>query len=186
MKRIFIAVKVDPEPLFLRINSTLKSLLKEERITWVDPSNLHITLAFLGDTEEEMITIAGILLKKVCIDFHRFSFNLLGTGIFRSYSDPRVLWCGIAQSQELVSLHKSIISGLTDAGFKMEERHFKPHITLGRIRSIRDNVILKRAVEQFQSTIIQKVFVSEVILFGSILKPSGPVYKPIGRFKLQA
>lgn len=186
MKRTFIAIKVDPEPLFLNIDSTLKALLKEERITWVEPSNLHVTLAFLGDTEEVMINIASILLKKICTDVCEFSFNLQGTGVFRSYNDPRVFWCGIAHSQELINLNKQVMIGLADAGFRMEERYFKPHITLGRIKSIRDISRLKNAVDQFQSTLIQKVFVRDVILFESILKPSGPLYKPLGRFKLQA
>ena len=186
MKRIFIGIKVDPEPQFLSIDSTLKALLREERITWVEPSNLHVTLAFLGDTEEVMINIAGILLKKICTSFCGFSFNLQGIGVFRSYNDPRVLWCGIAHSQELINLNEQVTIGLGDAGFKMEERYFKPHITLGRIKSIREISGLKKAVEQYQSTLIQKVFVKEVILFESILKPSGPIYKPVGRFKLHA
>jgi 2'-5' RNA ligase len=186
MKRMFIAVEVVPEPGFLSMNSTLRSLLGNEKITWTDPANLHITLAFLGDTEEERIAISGIILQRICKDFSEFRFNLRGTGIFKNHNDPRVIWCGIEQSKELVRLNDLIMIGLKDAGFNIEVRQFKPHITLGRIKLIRDTESLKAAIEQFHSTFIQEVFVQEVILFESILKPSGSVYKTSGRFKLLA
>lgn len=185
MKRIFIAIKIDPEPLFISMNSTLRSLLANEKINWVDPANLHITLAFLGDIEDERITMTSIILKKICTDFREFRFILRGSGIFKNYNDPRVIWCGIDQSEEIITLNDKIMTGLIDAGFKFEERQFKPHITIGRIKMIRNKELLKEAVEKFQSTFKQEVFVREVILFESILKPSGPVYKPTGRFKLK-
>jgi|WetSurMetagenome_2_1015567.scaffolds.fasta_scaffold49884_1 RNA 2',3'-cyclic 3'-phosphodiesterase len=184
MKRIFIAIKIDPGPQFSGISSTLRSLLDKDNIAWVDPSNLHITLAFLGDTEEERISIASIILKRISNDFQRFRFNLRGTGIFRNFNDPRVIWCGIEQSIELMQLNNLIMKELMITGFKVEERQFKPHITIGRIKSIRNAGMLKSAIERFQSSFIQEVLVSEVILFESILKPSGPVYKPVGIFKL--
>lgn len=53
MKRIFIAVKVEAGAKVLRMISTFKALLADESIKWVDPVNIHITLAFLGDTEEK-------------------------------------------------------------------------------------------------------------------------------------
>ena len=95
MKRIFIAVKTEPGETLLRIHSSLKSVLGAERITWTDPANIHLTLAFLGETEDELIRAVSIMLKQKCTGFVDFSFSLKGTGIFKTYQDPRVIWIGI-------------------------------------------------------------------------------------------
>ncbi len=184
MKRIFIAIKIEPENTFLRIYSSLKAVLGNEKINWVDPSNIHLTLAFLGDTEEDRIKVAAIMLKQQCNGFGEFDFNLSGAGVFKDFRDPRVIWIGIGNSEKLVELHEVIKTGLDDTGFKTEDRPFRPHITIGRIKSLRDPGALRSAVEKYKDSGIQKVNVQEVILYESILKPAGPVYKPIGIFKI--
>jgi 2'-5' RNA ligase len=185
MKRIFIALKVEPGETLMRMFSSLKALLGNEKITWVDPGNIHLTIAFLGDTEDERIIAAGIMLKQKCTGFGEFGFNLSGAGVFRNFRDPRVIWIGIGNSEKLFQLNDLIITGLKDTGFKFEERQFNPHITLGRVKSIKDTEALKSAVDRYQNAFIQEVRVSEVILYESILKPTGPVYKPIGKFSLK-
>jgi 2'-5' RNA ligase len=165
--------------------SSLKALLDNEKITWVDPGNIHLTMAFLGNTEDERIIVAAIMLKQKCTGFGEFGFNLSGTGVFKSFSDPRIIWIGTEHPEKVTDLNNLIITGLKDTGFKIEERQFRPHITLGRIKSIKDNEAFKSVVSRYQNTFFQEVPVTEVILFESILKPTGPVYKPIGRFRLR-
>ncbi|MFH0842305.1 MAG: RNA 2',3'-cyclic phosphodiesterase [Bacteroidota bacterium] len=184
MKRIFIALKINPGDSLIRMISTLRALLENERINWVDPANIHLTLAFLGDTDEEMIKIADLAVRQQCRGSGEFSFNLSGTGVFRNYRDPKVIWAGIEEYRNLARLNNLISTALSDAGFKLEERPFKPHITLGRIKFIKDSRVLESAVEKYSNTFFQEVAVNEVILFESILKPTGPVYKPLGRFLL--
>ena len=184
MKRIFIAIKIDPGETLLRIHYSLRSLLGGERIKWVDTTNIHLTLAFLGDTEEDRITVASILLKQECSGFGEFRFNLSGTGVFRNFSDPKILWIGINESEKLIRLNDEIKRGLDDTGFKTEDRAFSPHITIGRIKFIKDPGALREALEPYKNTFIQEVVAAEVILFESILKPSGPEYRAVGRFRL--
>jgi len=69
MKRIFIAIKIEPENNLLRIHSSLKSLLVSQKINWVDPANVHLTLGFRGETEEDRIRVAAIMLKQKCTGF---------------------------------------------------------------------------------------------------------------------
>lgn len=184
MKRIFIAIKIEPENDLLRLHASLKSVLGNEKITWVDPSNIHLTLAFLGDTEEERIKVAAIMLKQQCSGFGKFDFSLSGAGVFKDFRDPRIIWIGIKGSEKLDELYGIIKTGLQDTGFKTEDRLFRPHITIGRIKFLRDPGALRLAVEKYNDSEIQKVKVKEVILYESILKPTGPVYKPLGIFRL--
>ncbi|MCJ7448442.1 MAG: RNA 2',3'-cyclic phosphodiesterase [Bacteroidales bacterium] len=184
MKRIFIAMEVEPGDALLRMLSSLKSLLGNEKIKWVDPGNIHLTLAFLGDTEDDRIKVAGIMLKNTCSGFGEFDFTLTGAGVFKNYNDPKVIWTGIEESEKLIKLNDIINTGLKDTGFKVEDRQFRPHLTLGRIRFIKDIEGLKSVIERYQNNSIQKVHVKEVILYESILKPTGPVYRPLGKFRL--
>jgi 2'-5' RNA ligase len=184
MKRIFIAVKLDAGADLLRMISSLKALLGEESIKWVDPGNIHLTLAFLGDTEEKRIRILGSLLKDKCSGFGEFEFTLAGTGVFKNFRDPHVIWAGIRSSKRLSDLNSKISTGLKETGFNIEERSFKPHLTLGRIRSLKDPENLKSVLERYRETEFQTVPVKEVILFESILMQKGPFYKPLGTFVL--
>lgn len=184
MKRIFIAIRTDPEPSFHRMYSSLRSLLGSEKINWVRLENIHLTLVFLGDTEMEMIKAAESVLKQNCTGFGEFRFGLTGVGVFKNFKEPKVIWAGIDNQDRLTELNKLITSGLNEAGFKTEERRFKPHLTIGRIKFIKNAEALKSAITRYQDTFIQEVHVKEVILYESILKPAGPVYMPLGKYSL--
>ena len=162
--------------------STFRALLGNESIKWVDPGNIHLTLSFLGDTEEKKIKIISAVLKGKCAGFGEYDFVLKGTGVFKNYRDPRIIWVGIRSSEKLIKLNDIIMNGLIDAEFKTEDRPFKPHLTLGRIKSIKDINNLKIVLEEFQDTEIQNVHVKEVILYESILMQTGSLYKALGKF----
>ena len=184
MKRLFIAVKTDLEGDLLRMFSSLKATLGAENIKWVDPANLHLTLAFLGDTEEKRIGSLHPMLGEKCSGFGVFDFILAGAGIFKNFRDPRVIWVGIRSAEKLTMLYNLINQGLKNIGFELEERQFRPHLTLGRIKSVRDNDNLKSFLEKYKDTEFQKVEVREVILFESILLQTGPIYKALGNYTL--
>lgn len=182
MKRIFIAVKVDAGNALLKMISSFEYGLSKERIKWINPDNIHITLAFLGDTEEEKINIISSMLKEKCEGSGKFELIIKGSGVFKSMNDPRIIWAGIESSEKLTQLNDFIKSGLKDAGIKIEDRPFNPHLTLGRIKHLNPGSDLKELIEKYRDAEIQKVPVNEVTLYESILLQSGPVYKPIGKF----
>jgi 2'-5' RNA ligase len=184
MKRIFIAVKVEPGAELLRMISSVKALLGAENIKWVDPANIHITLSFLGDTEEKRIKKLTNMLKESCSGLHEFEFLLAGTGVFKNYRDPRVIWVGIKSQEELSKLYDKIADGLNETGFGIEKRQFRPHLTLGRVKSVKDTETLKTVLEKYSDTEFQKVDVKEVILYESIMLQTGPIYKSLGIFSL--
>jgi 2'-5' RNA ligase len=184
MKRIFIAVKVEAGQALLGMISKLKTGLKSENIKWTSLDNIHITLAFLGDTREEKIDVISAMLLEKCDRFGKFELIIKGLGVFKNLDDPRIIWTGIESSEKLKLLNVFIKNGLRDAGIKIEERPFNPHLTFGRIRNLKDKAILKTSIDKYLTEEFQKVPVKEVILYESILLQTGPVYKPIGKFKL--
>lgn len=184
MKRVFIGVKIIAGPVLLKTINSLKTVLAGEKIKWVDPENIHLTLAFIGETEEERIKILSIMLKQACTGFGEFSFRLCSTGVFKNLRDPRVLWIGIEGYEKLSELNDLVKTGLNDTGFPVEDRPFKPHVTLGRIKHLKNAESLKSALEMYRDTFIQDVIVEELILYQSVLRPEGPIYKAIETFSL--
>jgi RNA 2',3'-cyclic 3'-phosphodiesterase len=185
MKRIFIAVKVEAEEPLLLMLSSLKSGLSNDIIKWTSPDNIHITLAFLGDTEENMIKLISSMLKEKCKETERFELILKGLGVFRNSGDPRIIWTGIEPSEKLVHLYEIIMKGLKGLNIKLEDRPFNPHLTIGRIKQLNDKKTLRILIEQYQNAELQIIPVPEVILYESILLHSGPVYKPLAKFNLE-
>ena len=184
MKRIFIAVRVNPEGELLRMFSSLKAILAAENIKWVEAANMHLTLVFLGDTEEKRIRFLSSMLKNKCSGFGEFDFNLTGTGVFKNFRDPRVLWVGIQSAERLIQLNIIIAERLKLNGFEIEERQFKPHLTLERVKSVRDTENLKSVLEKYRDQYLQVIHVNELVLFESILTQTGPFYKSLGNFSL--
>jgi len=184
MKRIFIALKVEPSAAFLKLISTIKTVLSGDTVKWTNPESIHLTLAFLGDTEENNIENISSMLKDKCSGSGNFELVIKGCGLFRNINDPRILWTGINHSGKLLQLNEIVIGGLKELKIKLEERPFKPHLTLGRIKHVNDKETLRSLIEQFENTEIQTVPVNEVILYESILMASGPIYKPLAKFRL--
>lgn len=184
MKRIFIAIKINPGKGFLKIFSSLKSGLEGERINWVPEANIHITLVFLGEIEDKRVNDVASVLEKRCSGFGSFLMKISGTGVFRSMDDPRVIWANISDPDRIAELAESLSSGLADSGFKVEARPFKAHLTLGRIKFIRNIEKLKGVLKEHRDSFYQDASVTEVILYESILKTKGPEYHPLKKYPL--
>ena len=99
--------------------------------------------------------------------------------------NPRVIWMGLIDGSEiLTSLQKQIETQLEKIGFQPEDRPFHPHLTLGRMKSSRGKEELAGRMEKHKEEEFGDLRVERVILFKSDLKPSGPIYTPLGEVKL--
>jgi 2'-5' RNA ligase len=98
--------------------------------------------------------------------------------------DPRVLWAGIEPSDKLNQLFTRLKSGLVELNLKTEDRPFRPHLTLGRIRRMTPGNAMKDLINRFKDSFLQPVHVDEIILYESILNREGAVYKTLGKFRL--
>ena len=184
MKRIFIALKIEAGENLLKMISAFQTRLNKEQIKWTDTANIHLTLAFLGNTDENAINAIISMLEERCEGFGKFELILKGSGYFKNIADPRIIWAGIEPSEKLVQLYGLILNGLKDLNIKIEDRPFKPHLTIGRIKQLNDKKSFLDMTEKFKDYEIQMVPVNEVILYESILLTAGPVYKPLMKVKL--
>jgi len=184
MKRTFIAVKCDrDEKLEIAIQS-IRSKLKNESVKWVDLNQIHITLSFIGDTSEGSIRDVSEMLLERVDGFGTVELCIRGIGVFKSLTDPRVIWAGISDSGRLTGLYDLIRGGLNELGLLTDERSFNPHITLGRIRSVEIPGLFKHLIDEYKGVYFQKAVISEVVYFESILQQTGPLYLPIKKIRL--
>jgi len=185
MKRLFVAIKLDPGQEFLKQLRELRSQFVCERIKWVEEHNIHVTLKFFGETVEERIPGITRVLEEVAADTDAFSFSLQNLGIFGSSYDPRVVWVGIQPYADLVSLMTRIRDKMRGIGFEPDRQNLVPHLTLGRIKELKDKKTFQQFIDQNKEISSQKIMVDRFILFESILKKEGPVYLALNTFPLR-
>jgi len=185
MRRLFAAVKINPDDAFLGKLQGLQRSLQKERIKWVDPEHIHITLKFFGETAEDLIP--GICSALECSGHGLGPFDLLiaGTGIFGSRYDPRVIWFGIQDGGKLGELQMRLQEELKPLGFEPDRQNFVPHLTAGRIKGIRNKSHFQKVIASAGESNIQQTEIRNYHLFESKLFSHGPEYSIIRTFDLQ-
>ena len=184
MKRTFIALKIPLNKQSLEIISDIKKELSQEKIKWVESWNMHITISFLGDTEEIEINNISKKLNEDLDKLKSFKLEINELGIFKSTRDPKVILLKINESYQLKELKDTIDNVISSFGFKLEKREFKPHLTLGRIRFIKDKANLNSVIESFKNSFFEEVKIEKVTFYESILTQKGPIYKILSEVKL--
>lgn len=184
--RLFIAVPISDKvrSVIHSIQEYLKGFITDERISWTNTMNIHLTMKFLGETSVSAVGRISKNIEKSVIGLPIFNLDIKNTGVFPSENRPRVLWIGCREGNEHLSImNKKIDSGLTRLGFKKERKKFIPHLTLGRVRYISAGSLV---IKKFMSKIIEPCIVNidRVNLYQSILKPLGPEYRILETFKL--
>jgi RNA 2',3'-cyclic 3'-phosphodiesterase len=185
MKRLFIAVPAIPETELSETIRVLQSELRSEQINWVSPKNLHFTLQFLGDTNEKQIPEIVKGLHEISMKFHLVSGILKGIGYFSQQGNPRVIFTELEGLPEMATMATEIFKMTETIGFIPDHRKFKPHLTLGRIKYLRNKPSFFKLVDSFKDKVFQKFTANQIILFESILRPQGPAYRPIEKFILK-
>jgi 2'-5' RNA ligase len=184
MKRLFAAIKVHPDENLLSLYSDLKTMLQHEKIKWVDEKNIHITLKFFGETLESQIDDICETLNYVAYRHQPLKLRLQNIGIFGSKYNPRVIWFGMEKNPDIEALAKDVIESLDKAGFPHDGQNFRAHLTVGRIKFINDKRSFQKSIDQFKEVFIEDIDVDEYVLYESKLRPQGPEYSVVKRFRL--
>jgi 2'-5' RNA ligase len=178
MPRLFIAVDL-PE----RIRDDIADLYGAiPGARWTEDAKLHITLRFIGDIDGVTAERVDCFLRTV--RFTPFTLSLKSTGFFPPRGRPRILWCGISRSDELIHLQKQIERGLTSkACLPYEDKKFHPHITIARLSDAPDEKLAEflTASALFET---EGFMVSEFALYSSVLKRGGAVYTRESQYKM--
>lgn len=167
--RLFTAIMIPDE-----IKDKLQELFTPiEGVKWQSKSQMHLTLRFIGEVDEETADEVVDELRQVQIQ--PFDINLGHIGTFPESGKPKVIWIGIAPNKRLQELHGQLENACQDVGLEPDDRSFKPHITLGRNKSADPEKIIKYVDHQVVPD-FDPIPVRDFCLFRSELTPRGAIY----------
>jgi len=178
--RTFIAIELGG-PVKKALEDMIDSLRKLGRhIKWAKPHNLHLTLKFIGEVSADQLPAIQNCMQLAAARQPKFTLKVRGTGAFPSGSrSPRVLWVGIESQPALVLLQQELEHELQKLGFPKEKRPFSPHLTIGRVRNGKDLRPVLSALERWADSDFGAIQADRMVLFKSILKPSGAEYSSL-------
>jgi 2'-5' RNA ligase len=175
--RAFIAVEIQRREPFLPPIKRLGEANADIKV--VSPDNLHVTLKFLGDTEERLIPEISKIMARCVSGIKPFDIEFRGLGAFPSVSRISVVWVGMQNAEILSEISQRLDDSLAILGFAREKRTFSPHLTLARVRSPRGIGEIQRIITEEKSTDYGKLTVDSIHLKKSVLTPQGPVYSTV-------
>ena len=176
--RSFLALDRSEEVLMeiMGVRNRLRKLIEGD-IRWVRPEGIHLTLKFFGDVSVDDIANIAIVVEKAAEREMSFSLEIGGAGVFPDPHRPRVLWLGMKGDVErLLVFQKGLDQALLQIGFPREERPFRPHLTLGRIRTSKGLSGLARALEMGEKYAAGRFIATGLSLIQSELTPGGAIY----------
>ena len=184
--RIFFAIDL-PAPTKEKLAnfiSTLKRKSKSHAIRWSRPENLHVTLQFLAEMHSEHLhllinhvraEVAGVI-KEISLSFGRIH-------LFPNPYRPRVIVLDVTPQDELAMLSGLIGHGMKASNYQSENRPFRAHLTLGRIKHTHANL---NFLSEFTNTpVAEDILLKEIVLFRSEPQPEGSKYTVVERIALK-
>jgi len=152
---------------------------------WLKPEVLHVTLAFLGEVDEEKVPALSAAVTEVAARHPKHTLAARGGGSFGSARRPRVLWIGLTgQTEALGALHADLSTVLKGLGLPLEERAFSPHLTLARAKDPRGDAHLAACVQSLSDFNVDECVIDHLTLFHSKLSPQGATHVPLVEAKL--
>jgi 2'-5' RNA ligase len=179
--RLFVALDI-PDAVRRALRELMARLRPEGAgARWVRPEGMHVTLKFLGETDDAKLDSIRAALSSVHSG-QAVESDFRGLGFFPDEFHPRVVWCGIEASPNLPLLAADVDRALQPPGFPAESRPFTPHLTLARFNSHKGLDTLVRAANNLKSYYFGSARSSEFHLYQSVLKPSGAEYTRLATF----
>ncbi len=183
MIRAFIAVSLAPVVIeeIAKMQRALQSAKGD--IRWTRAEGWHLTLKFLGDITPMQVAPIVEALGRALSTQPPLHIVAQGLGAFPHLTRPRVVWAGV-HGEGLTALSEQIETALMALDFPPEERDFTPHLTLGRVRSLRGWEQVLSVVKEHEQARFGESAITEVTLYQSDLRPTGAVYRPLGAIAL--
>lgn len=180
--RGFIAIDIKPFPKLIEFENEIKNTGANVKL--VEPENIHLTLKFLGDTDESLIDRIEEITNNSVKETKPFEIQLKGAGVFPNERYIKVIWIGIENGENISKIAGKIDDELSNLGFKREKRKFSAHLTIARVRNVKNKDELIRIIEKYKEVEFANIGVNSIKLKKSDLTPKGPIYKTLKEIKI--
>jgi 2'-5' RNA ligase len=184
--RLFIAIHI-PDDIKQQMADVQRRIRNSGvDASWPRPEGMHLTLKFLGEVPESRTEEIASALAAAVEKRERFRLEIHGTGAFPNGRNARVVWIGVSgDTEKLNALQAAVEQAMAALGMEREEKSFKPHLTIGRIKYIRSRESWLAALEQVKDISLPGFDVKAVSLMKSELKRTGAEYTEIARAELK-
>ncbi len=182
--RLFIAIPVTPPQCLRSCIEQLKNNIEGE-INWVPETNMHLTIQFLGDTNQQTAEMLMQDLNGLTSDNGDRLVKISGIGFFKHHGRPSVIWAGIHPAAWITNLHNSVTAITAKYGFVASTSAYLPHITIGRIKKIINREKLVNIAGCYSFPRADTIVVTSFNLYESILRNEGAEYKTIKAYPLK-
>ncbi len=180
--RAFLAL-----PLPREVIGRLQSLQKElnaslDEVSWSRPNALHLTIRFFGNMPVELIDELKRVICAICSSASPFRLNAMNVGVF----GERVVWVGVGGAiKPLEELESRIGQATREFGDHREDRAFRPHLTIGRIKKgRRSRISIADKLVDYSNVKFGEWTVDHLELMRSDLSPQGAEYSCLARLPL--
>jgi 2'-5' RNA ligase len=183
--RVFVAVKTDAAAQSALGEVMTKLSATRADVKWVHDFNLHLTVKFLGDTDEGDLKGIQKGLESAASRFGPLNITINGVDAIPNINYPRVVCANLGGDVDrLTDLAHAVEAELFNIGIPKEARDFFPHITLGRVKSFRGKSKLLMELRKFHKKELAGMVVEKIHLIKSELKPGGAIYEDLATVAL--
>ena len=178
--RLFFAIELPDNVQDLLDEATTSLRAEAPELAWIDREKRHLTLKFLGDVADDALPRLSEAADCAAAKHGPLEMSVHEIGAFPNFRRARVVWIGVEQEPRLELLHHDLELACEQAGFEVEGRPFRPHITLARVRAPLP-AERARALARVARTVRVKTMVpvERITLFESTLAPTGARYRRI-------
>lgn len=183
--RLFIALPL-PDAVSSALETAQNQLRRTHRpVKWVAPASIHLTLQFLGEQDESLVppllaALAAIRPEPAALP----QLQLARIGAFPNLRRPQTIWMGVGGDMAaLANVQRAVVRATGSLGLPAEARPFRPHLTLGRVRSDAN----REAIQELGRALATAAAPAELnwrsdppILYQSTLSPQGARYEALG------
>jgi len=180
--RLFVAVEMPPA-----LAADLLRLVPAQRgIRPTPPTQLHLTMRFLGEQDEQTAARIDAALRAAMVPptVSPMSLQVHGVGRFRGRQGA-ILWAGLADSPPLLALFEAISGALETIGIAPEGRRFWPHLTLARCRPEVPERVLRDWLAAHKDLSLPPWDVGSFVLFESFLDRLGARHQMRASYPLE-
>lgn len=183
--RLFLAITLPDHVRAAITRAVAPARAAAPHVRWVREESLHLTLRFLGERPATDVALLGESVQRALAPVAGFTATIRDAGAFPNFRRPRAVWLGMHPRDTFGALVRRLEATLAALGIAVENRPFRPHVTLGRVGAplaAAEGEALARALRAIRQRWTMDVH--EVVLMRSTLGPGGSTYTPVAAAQL--
>jgi len=179
LTRTFIAVDFDNPTIVEKVQEAQRRLVEAgAMMKLVEPQNLHITLWFFGELDRGRLDM--VLREAREVKFKPFKVDVKGVGYFPGGRRVNVIWLGVEDPENgFKTLLDQLLERLPKRGFRYDKRGFTPHLTIGRVKYVKDKQRLLNAIQEMKEIMFGEQVIDKLKVKKSTLTSRGPIYSDL-------